>query len=70
MASESSIRLWRVCKEANRPWPVICSEDDVLDYMIMEAVFLRVRRQDERDQQAHKVSEWKETAKQDLLQYT
>lgn len=43
MASESSTRMWRVCKDAGRPWPIICPEDDVLDYMVMEAVHLKVQ---------------------------
>jgi hypothetical protein len=50
VASESSIRLWRVHREAGRPWPVVCAEDDVIDYMVMEAVAIRVRRRDEQDQ--------------------
>jgi PHD/YefM family antitoxin component YafN of YafNO toxin-antitoxin module len=40
--------MWRVCKEAGRPWPVLCPEDDVIDYMVMEAVYLKVQKQDER----------------------
>lgn len=43
MDSTSAVRLWRVCKEAGRPWPVIDS-DDVIDFMIMEAVALRIDR--------------------------
>jgi hypothetical protein len=37
-----------VHKEAGRPWPVVCPEDDVIDYMVMEAVAIRVRREEEK----------------------
>lgn len=58
MASESSTRLWRVYKESGRPWPVIC-EDDVIDYMIMEAVLLKVRKEDKAAADKAKREEWK-----------
>lgn len=71
MASESSIRLWRVHKEAGRPWPVICAEDDVIDYMVMEAVAIKVRRRDEEDRKAAELAEkkrkFKEGAKEGAL---
>lgn len=35
--------MWRVCKEAGRPWPVL-SDDDVVDYMVMEAVALKANK--------------------------
>lgn len=38
--------MWRVLRSAGRPWPVL-SEDDVLDYMVMEAVKLKVDLEDE-----------------------
>lgn len=37
--------MWRTHKAAGRPWPVI-SQDPVIDYMIMEAVALKVREED------------------------
>lgn len=40
--------MWRVCKEGGRSWPVICAEDPVIDYMVMEAVALRVFHADEK----------------------
>lgn len=67
MASESSIRLWRVHKEAGRPWPIICPEDDVIDYMVMEAVALRVQKADEKAQKEQKIAEWKKTPSKELL---
>lgn len=45
MNSGSSVRLWRVYREAGRPWPVI-SDDDVLDFMIMEAVALKAKKEE------------------------
>lgn len=48
MASESSTRLWRVHKAAGRPWPVLCPEDDVIDYMVMEAVAIKAAKADEK----------------------
>lgn len=39
--------MWRVCKAAGRPWPKL-SDDDVIDYMVMEAVALKINREDER----------------------
>lgn len=40
VASQTSTRVWRTCKEAGRPFPKL-SNDDVTDYMIMEAVTLK-----------------------------
>jgi len=38
--------MWRVCREAGRPWPIL-DDDPVVDYMVMEAVALRVQREDD-----------------------
>lgn len=45
-------------KEAGRPWPQL-SEDPVIDYMVMEAVALRVREEDEEAEKKRKRDEWK-----------
>lgn len=37
--------MWRVYKEAGRPWPRL-SDDDVLDYMVMEAVAMKIQQQE------------------------
>lgn len=59
MASESSSRLWRANKQAGRPWPKI-SDDDVIDFMVMEAISLKVQLEDvERDKKARKEAERK-----------
>lgn len=56
--------MWRVCKAAGRPWPRL-SEDDVIDYMVMEAVCLRVQREDEKHRkEAEKQSEMDQWRKQ------
>ena len=61
MSSESSVRLWRATKAAGRPWPRL-SDDDVLDFMVMEAVAIRVRKIDDEAQRkaerAAKRKEW------------
>lgn len=41
--------MWRTCKAAGRPWPRI-SDDDVIDYMIMEAVAIKIGKQEEQAQ--------------------
>lgn len=69
MASTTSTRLWRTCKAANRPFPQLV-EDDVLDYLIAEAVSLKVAREDreaqeEAEEQA-KMKALKEEAKDRL----
>ena len=50
--------MWRVHKEAGRPWPQI-SDDPILDYMIMEAVALKVREEDMEEEKKRKRDEWK-----------
>lgn len=57
MGSTASTRLWRVCKAAGRPWPQI-SEDPVIDYMIMEAVALRVQMEDSDALEEQKRKDW------------
>jgi hypothetical protein len=50
--------MWRTHKAANRPWPVI-SQDDVIDYMVMEAVALKVRTEDEKAEKQRQREEFK-----------
>lgn len=50
--------MWRTHKAANRPWPVI-SQDPVIDYMIMEAVLMKVRKQEADQQKKVEREEWK-----------
>lgn len=58
MASTTSSRLWRTCKEAGRPFPKI-SDDDVIDFMVMEAVTIKVRKEDEEAQKEQERKKWK-----------
>lgn len=50
--------MWRVCKEANRPWPTL-TDDDVLDYMVMEAVAIKARREEAEAQKEHERKAWR-----------
>lgn len=59
MASTTAIRIWRVNNDAGRPWPVLIPEDDFLDYMVMEAVALRVRNEDRKAEREQRIAEWK-----------
>lgn len=70
MSSESSARLWRVCKAAGRPWPIIVPEDDVLDYMVMEAMFLKIQSQDKEAAKEAERQAWKAKRKKELAQQT
>lgn len=45
MDGTTAERLWRVTNAAGRPWPVL-DDDDVVDFMIMEAVALKINKQD------------------------
>jgi hypothetical protein len=38
--------MWRVYRAANRPWPVL-SPDPVIDYMIMEAVAIKAKHEED-----------------------
>jgi hypothetical protein len=49
VASTTSTRIWRTCKAANRPFPQLV-EDDVLDYLITEAVTLKVTKEDREEE--------------------
>jgi hypothetical protein len=54
--------MWRVFKAANRPWPNLDS-DDVLDYMIAEAVAMRggyeEKKQREELEKKREMEAWK-----------
>lgn len=57
--------MWRVCREAGRPWPVL-SDDPVIDYMVMEAVMLKVRKQDDEARKANERNDWKKKRADEL----
>jgi len=50
--------MWRVASAAGRPFPVL-DDDPVIDYMIIEAVSLKVAKEDEEAQKAHERREWR-----------
>lgn len=57
VASPRSTRLWRVYKEAGKPFPDL-TDDDVLNYLIMEAVTLKAKHQEaEAQKEAEKEAE-------------
>lgn len=58
MAGNSATRLWRVSKEAGRSFPIL-SEDDVIDFMITEAVALRIDKEDRNAEKKQERDEWK-----------
>lgn len=51
--------MWRTCRDANRPFPRI-SDDDVIDYMVMEAIALKVRKEERDAAEKAKREEWKQ----------
>lgn len=51
-------RMWRVHKEAKRPWPVLDS-DPLIDFQIMEAVALKVADEDEQARKEREIADWK-----------
>lgn len=59
--------MWRVYRAANRPWPVI-SPDPVIDYMVMEAVYLKVQVEDAQAEKQREIADWK-TDKSKLDQF-
>ena len=61
--------MWRVYKEAGRPWPVL-SQDPAIDYMVMEADFLRVQEEERQAQKDAERKEWKKQQMEQMKQYT
>lgn len=60
--------MWRVCKEAGRPWPTLDS-DDVIDYFIAEAVAIRVGGEDRAQEKKREIDRWKEETTKKLEEY-
>ena len=61
-----SSRMWRIHKAAGRTWPSV-SDDDVVDYLVMEAVALKVAKEDEEQQKLNKHKEFKKGKVGDAL---
>lgn len=58
MASSLSTRMVGIYKAARRPLPTF-SEDDVLDYMVMEAVIYKHFKHEEDSQKDQEKENWK-----------
>lgn len=50
--------MWRVYKESGRPWPTL-DDDDLIDYMIMEAVSMKVMKEDQKSKKDAEKRDWK-----------
>lgn len=62
MDSDSALRIWQVSREAGRPLPQF-SEDDVIDFMVTEAVLQRARAASKDAETKQKQRAWKEDIK-------
>lgn len=62
VTSTASTRIWRTFKEAGRPFPTV-SEDDVTDFMVTEAVSIRVALEDEKARKDAEKEQWKKDTK-------
>jgi hypothetical protein len=58
VASTASSRYYRTLKEAGRPIPQL-HDDDVIDYCILEAISVKVRKEDEEAEKTVAKSQWK-----------
>lgn len=58
MASTASTRFWRVHKAANRPIPRL-SDDDVIDFMVLEAIALKVAKEEDDARKKAEKENWK-----------
>jgi hypothetical protein len=58
VASTAALRLVRVCKEAGKPFPRF-SDDDVLDYMVTEAIVVKHWDEQRKEHKRQEMREWK-----------
>ena len=58
MASTASTRFWRVNRAAGRPIPRL-DDDDVIDFMVLEAIALKVRHEEAEAEKEQEKKEWK-----------
>lgn len=49
--------MWRTYRAANRPWPKL-SDDPVIDYMVMEAVFIKSLEEDRAAEKEQRKKAW------------
>lgn len=64
MASPLATRIWAINKEAGRPFPRV-SSDDVIDYMVIEALALSAMQDRKKGEDDRVKREWQ--AKTDEL---
>lgn len=50
--------MWRVLREAGRPWPVL-SEDAVTDFKVAEAVYVKVKHEEADAHKKQMREDWK-----------
>jgi hypothetical protein len=55
--------MWRAHKASGRPWPIL-SEDEVLDYLILEAVAVKASKEDAEAVKQTEVERWKRDTSQ------
>ena len=58
VASEAGLRFYRVYKESGRPLPKF-SDDDVIDYMVLEALTIKAWQAEEEARKKQKNKEWR-----------
>jgi hypothetical protein len=59
--------MWRVYRDAGREWPAF-SDDPVIDYMVMEAVALKAKKEEDKARKDAERAEWKKQQKEKLKQ--
>lgn len=57
--SDLSMRMWRVYKQAGKPFPKLDS-DDVVDYLITEALATKSAKEDTEARKQAEVARWRE----------
>lgn len=63
VASKSALRVFDACKAAGRPLPQF-SKDEVLDYMVTEAIVAKAGERAKQEEKAREKEEWKKAAHQ------
>lgn len=62
MVSSLSTRLWLTNREAGRPFPQV-SDDDVLDYLVMEAIRVKIGEEAKEAQKDQERDSWRREVK-------
>lgn len=67
MASPTSTRMWRAYQAAGRPWPKL-DDDEVIDYMILEAVAVKAKQEEREAEKQAEIQRWQRERGQELLE--